>query len=141
MAPYYLISDVYDRNFKYYRTPRVFAVEIRKYHQKNPLEKFYEIEQCKIAINYKLAYLNNVNLPYHTIYNKLEECKQCITKPYLSPNITSAPFNISFWYSVLFETQSNTLFRVLFSSLYLQFCMFYFPRNVRDTCIPSDVGM
>jgi hypothetical protein len=45
MAPYYLISDVYDGKFKYYRTPRVFAVEIRKYHQNNPLKKFYEIEQ------------------------------------------------------------------------------------------------
>jgi hypothetical protein len=64
MAPYYLISDVYDRKFKYYRTPRVFAVEIRKYHQKNPLEKFYEIEQCEIAINYKLGIL--------------EQCKQTI---------------------------------------------------------------
>jgi hypothetical protein len=48
---YYLISEVYDGKFKYYRTPRVFAVEIRKYHHKNRLEKFYEIEQCKIAIN------------------------------------------------------------------------------------------
>ena len=28
--PYYLISEVYDGKFKYYRTPRVFAVEIRK---------------------------------------------------------------------------------------------------------------
>ena len=27
---------------------------------------------------------------------------------------------------VLFETQSNTLFRVLFSSLYLQICIFYY---------------
>jgi hypothetical protein len=25
---YYLISEVYDGKFKYYRTPRVFAVEI-----------------------------------------------------------------------------------------------------------------
>jgi hypothetical protein len=48
IAPYYLISDVYDGKFNYYRTPRVFAVEIRKYHHKNPLEKFYEIQQCKI---------------------------------------------------------------------------------------------
>ena len=100
MAPYYLISDVYDRKFKYYRTPRVFAVEIRKYHKKNPLETFYEIEQCKIAVNYKLGILEQCKLtiPYYILYNKLEECKQCITKPYLSPNITSAPFNISFWY-------------------------------------------
>ena len=68
MAPYYLISDVYDRKpFKYYRTPRVFAVEIRKYHKKNPLEKFYEIEQCKIAINYKLGILEQCKLiiPYY----------------------------------------------------------------------------
>ena len=62
MAPYYLISDVYDRKFKYYRTPRVFAVEIRKCHQKNPLETFYEIEQCKIAINYKLGILEQCKL-------------------------------------------------------------------------------
>ena len=69
MAPYYLISDVYDR-FKYYRTPRVFAVEIRKYHRKNPLEKFYEIEQCKIAINYKLGILEQCKLtiPYYIQY-------------------------------------------------------------------------
>jgi hypothetical protein len=72
MAPYYLISDVYDRKFKYY-------------HQKNPLEKFYEIEQCKIAVNYKLGILEQCKLtiPYYVGYNKLEECKQCITKPYL----------------------------------------------------------
>ena len=67
MAPYYLISDVYHRKFKYYRTPQVFAVEIRKYHQKNPLEKFYEIEQCKIAINNKLGILEQCKLtiPYY----------------------------------------------------------------------------
>ena len=35
----------------------LFAVEIRKYHKKNPLETFYEIEQCKIAVNYKLLLL------------------------------------------------------------------------------------
>jgi hypothetical protein len=52
-----LISGEYDGKFKYYRTPREFAVEIRKYHHKNRLEKFYEIEQCKIAINNKLAIL------------------------------------------------------------------------------------
>jgi hypothetical protein len=67
---YYLISEVYDGKFKYYRTPRVFAVEIRKYHQKNPLEKFYEIKQCKIAINYKPGILEQCKLtiPYHTTY-------------------------------------------------------------------------
>ena len=72
MAPYYLISDVYDRKFKYYRTPRVFAVEIRKYHQKNPLETFYEIEQCKIAVNYKLGILEQCKLtiPYYRVYKK-----------------------------------------------------------------------
>ena len=58
--PYYLISEVYDGKFKYYRTPRIFAVEIRKYHHKNRLEKFYEIEQCKIAINNKLAILEQL---------------------------------------------------------------------------------
>ena len=31
--PCYLFSEVYDGKFKYYRTLRVFAVEIRKYHQ------------------------------------------------------------------------------------------------------------
>ena len=64
--PYYLISGEYDGKFKYYRTPRVFAVEIRKYHHKNRLEKFYEIEQCKIAINNKLAILEQRKLttPY-----------------------------------------------------------------------------
>jgi hypothetical protein len=72
MAPYYLISDVYDGKFKYYRTLRVFAVEIRKYHQKNPLEKFYEIEQCKIAINYKLGILEQCKLtiPYYIQYTR-----------------------------------------------------------------------
>ena len=72
MAPYYLISDVYDGKFKYYRTLRVFAVEIRKYHQKNPLEKFYEIEQCKIAINYKLGILEQCKLtiPYYILYTR-----------------------------------------------------------------------
>jgi hypothetical protein len=54
------------------RTPRVFAVEIRKYHQQNPLERCYVIEQCKIAINYKLAILEQCKLtiPYfYTIYS------------------------------------------------------------------------
>jgi galactokinase/mevalonate kinase-like predicted kinase len=46
------------------RTPRVFAVEIRKYHQTIPLERYYVTEQCKIVINYKQA--------------KLEQCKQTI---------------------------------------------------------------
>jgi hypothetical protein len=70
--PYYLISEVYDGKFKYYRTPRVFAVEIRKYHPKNLLEKFYEIEQCKIAINYKLAILKQCKLtiPYYIQYTR-----------------------------------------------------------------------
>ena len=55
-----------------YRTPRVFAVEIRKYHQKNPLEKFYEIQQCKIAINYKLGILEQCKLtiPYYIQYTR-----------------------------------------------------------------------
>jgi hypothetical protein len=72
IAPYYLISDVYDGKFKYYITPRVFAVEIRKYHQKNPLEKFYEIQQCKIAINYKLGILEQCKLtiPYYIQYTR-----------------------------------------------------------------------
>ena len=69
----------------YYRTPRVFAVEIRKYHKKIPLERYYVIEQCKIAINYKLAILEQCKLTI-PIYNILEQCKQCI-KPYLSPKL------------------------------------------------------
>jgi hypothetical protein len=72
MAPYYLISDVYDGKFKYYSTPQVFVVEIRKYHQKNPLEKFYEIERCKIATNYKLGILEQCKLtiPYYIQYTR-----------------------------------------------------------------------
>jgi hypothetical protein len=70
--PYYLISELYDGKFKYYRTPRVFAVEIRKYHHKNRLEKFYEIEQCKIAINNKLAILEQrkLTIPYYIQYTR-----------------------------------------------------------------------
>jgi hypothetical protein len=69
---YYLISEVYDGKFKYYRTLRVLAVEIRKYHQKNTLEKFYEIEQCKLAINYKLGILEHCKLtiPYYIQYTR-----------------------------------------------------------------------
>ena len=68
--PYYLISGGYDGKFKYYRALRVFAVEIRKYHHKNRLEKFYEIEQCKIAINNKLAILEQrkLTIPYYIQY-------------------------------------------------------------------------
>ena len=70
--PYYLISGEYDGKFKYYRAPRVFAVEIRKYHHKNRLEKFYEIEQCKIAINNKLAILEQrkLTIPYYIQYTR-----------------------------------------------------------------------
>jgi hypothetical protein len=71
--PYYLISGEYDGKFKYlYRTPRVFAVEIRKYHHKNRLENFYEIEQCKIAINNKLAILEQrkLTIPYYIQYTR-----------------------------------------------------------------------
>jgi hypothetical protein len=35
-------------------------------------------------------------------------------------------FQPIFFVIVLFELQSKTLFRVLFSSLYLQICIFYF---------------
>jgi hypothetical protein len=59
----------------YQRTPRVFAVEIRKYHQKIPLERYYVIEQFKIALNYKLAILEQCELTI-PIYNILEQCKQ-----------------------------------------------------------------
>jgi hypothetical protein len=34
------IFDVKKGKIKYYRTPQVFAVEIRKYHQKIPLERY-----------------------------------------------------------------------------------------------------
>ena len=70
--PHYLISEEYDGKFKYYRTPRVFAVEIRKYHHKNRLEKFYEIQQCKIAINNKLAILEQrkLTIPYYIQYTR-----------------------------------------------------------------------
>ena len=70
--PYYLISEVYDGKIKYYRTPPVFAVEIRKYHQNNPLQKLYEIKQCKIAIIYKLAILEQCKLtiPYYKKYTR-----------------------------------------------------------------------
>ena len=37
-----------------------------------------------------------------------------------------SPFQDIFFVIVLFESQSKTLFRVLFSSLYLQICIFYF---------------
>ena len=36
------------------------------------------------------------------------------------------PFQDIFFVIVLFESQSKTLFRVLFSSLYQQICIFYF---------------
>jgi hypothetical protein len=36
------------------------------------------------------------------------------------------PFLDIFFIIVLFESQSKTLFRVLFSSLYRQICIFYF---------------
>ena len=67
----------------------------------------YVIEQCNIAINYKLAIL--------------EQCKLCITiiKPYLSPilyNFGHFQRFVLAVYVVMFESQSNTLFRVLCSS-------------------------
>ena len=99
MAPYYLISDVYDRKFKYYRTPRVFAVEIRKYHQKNTLETFYEIEQCKIAVNSNVNYKLGI----------LEQCKLTIPYTINSKNVNNASLSHIFLVLVLFETQSNTL--------------------------------
>ena len=37
-----------------------------------------------------------------------------------------SPFQDIFFVIVLFESQSKTLFRVLFLSLYLQICIFYF---------------
>ena len=37
-----------------------------------------------------------------------------------------SPFQDIFFVTVLFESQSKTLFRVLFSSLYPQICIFYF---------------
>ena len=37
-----------------------------------------------------------------------------------------SPFQDIFFVIVLFESQCKTLFRVLFSSLYLQICIFYF---------------
>jgi hypothetical protein len=77
-----LISGEYDGKFKYYRTPRVFAVEIRKYHHKNRLEKFYEIEQCKIAINNKLAILEQrkLTIPYYIQYTR--RMAYCILYPH-----------------------------------------------------------
>ena len=39
--PQILISDVYDGKIKYERTSRVFVVEIRKYHQKILLHRYY----------------------------------------------------------------------------------------------------
>ena len=45
-----------------YRFPKLFAVEIRKYHQKIPLERYYILERCKIAIRYKLAILEQCKL-------------------------------------------------------------------------------
>jgi hypothetical protein len=65
------IFDVKKGKIKYYRTPQVFAVEIRKYHQKIPLERYYILKQCKIAIKYKLVILEQSKLviPYlYTIY-------------------------------------------------------------------------
>ena len=66
--PRYLISVIYNRKIKYYRTLWVFTVEIRKYHQKNPLERYYVIEQCKIAINYELAILKQCKLTMPYLY-------------------------------------------------------------------------
>ena len=44
--------------------------------------------------------------------------------PFAEHNI--GPFQDIFFIIVLFESQSKTLFRVLFSSLYQQICIFYF---------------
>jgi hypothetical protein len=48
--PPILISDVYDGKIKYERPWRVFAVEIRKYHQKIPLDRNYIFQNIRIIL-------------------------------------------------------------------------------------------
>ena len=55
---------------------------------------------------------------------KLRNClNKNIYLPYISPNITSAP-STYLLYNSLVRIAIKTLFRVLFSSLYLQICIF-----------------
>jgi hypothetical protein len=60
----------------------------------------------------------------HSLYYSisLEQCKVAI---HLADH-NFGPFGHIFFVIVLFEPESKTLFRVLFSSLCLQICIFYF---------------
>ena len=69
----------------------------------------------------------HISLDY-TIFpkNVLKQCNKMYHKgiPFAEHNFS--PFQDMFFVIVLFESQSKTLYRVLFSSLYLQICIFYF---------------
>ena len=81
------------------------------------------------------------------LHNIPEKCKQCNKMyhkgiPFAEHNFS--PFQDIFFVIVLFESQSKTLFRVLFSSLYLQICIFYFGiskyLNLRESFDGSSTG-
>jgi hypothetical protein len=79
------------------------------------------ITQCRA---FGLA-ISDVIIKYPIHSNNVNNVRHCITKPYLWPN-NFGPFQPIFFVIVLFESQSKTLFRVLFASLYLQIHIFYF---------------
>jgi hypothetical protein len=62
--PPILISDVYDRKIKYERTPQVFAVEIRKYHHKISLNRYYIFWNIRIILLYLAQFRANF-LPWN----------------------------------------------------------------------------
>ena len=81
MRPYYLILFYMTGRLNIKNSASICSRNTNiAYHHKIPLEEYYIIEQCKIAIKYKLAILEQCKLaiPYlHTIYI-LQQCRQCM---------------------------------------------------------------
>jgi hypothetical protein len=89
------------------------------------LNKVREIKshEFKASENEYTKQIFNYKGPYGIIFHSNEQCKIAI---HFAEHINFGPFGHSFFVIVLFEPESKTLFRVLFSSLCLQIFTFYF---------------
>ena len=103
-----------------------------RYSDSTSYFKKYSSSKCKqtVCLHYGLDFPFK---RYHISHNFPEQCKQCQYQlrhkcitfcGFAEQNF--GPIQHIFFVIVLFESESKTQFRVLFSSLYLQICIFYF---------------